>query len=193
MNQHIKTKIKINIRNAPQSRETAFKIIYQIDIGKNDMETALQHTMNNDGLNDREQVFCRELVTAVEEKLADIDAIIQKHTTGWKVERMMSVDRNLLRLAVYEMLYSGHIAQKGAINEAVEMAKIYGKKESSGFINSVLDKVMKNEERKDSIVTDAAKEAMAEAPIKDEEKVTMIIEREVTEEEAEAILAGKMQ
>ena len=56
-----------------QSRETAFKIIYQIDIGKNDMETALQHTMNNDGLNDREQVFCRELVTAVEEKLADMD------------------------------------------------------------------------------------------------------------------------
>lgn len=176
-----------------QSRETAFKIIYQIDIGKNDMETALQHTMNNDGLNEREQVFCRELVTAVEEKLTEIDAIIQKHTTGWKVERMMSVDRNLLRLAVYEMLYSGHIAQKGAINEAVEMAKIYGKKESSGFINSVLDKVMKNEERKDSIVTEAAKEAMAEAPIKEDEKVTMIIEREVTEEEAEAILAGKLQ
>ena len=94
---------------------------------------------------------------------------------------------------VYEMLYSGHIAQKGAINEAVEMAKIYGKKESSGFINSVLDKVMKNEERKDSIVTEAAKEAMAEAPIKEDEKVTMIIEREVTEEEAEAILAGKLQ
>ena len=91
------------------------------------------------------------------------------------------------------MLYSGHIAQKGAINEAVEMAKIYGKKESSGFINSVLDKVMKNEERKDSIVTEAAKEAMAEAPIKEDEKVTMIIEREVTEEEAEAILAGKLQ
>ena len=52
---------------------------------------------------------------------------------------------------------------------------------------------MKNEERKDSIVTAAAKEAMAEAPIKEDEKVTMIIEREVTEEEAEAILAGKLQ
>ena len=176
-----------------QSRETAFKIIYQVDMGSVDVETALAHTMEEDGLNQREQAFCRELVMAVENNKTEIDAIIQRNVTGWTVGRMMSVDRNLLRLAVYEMLYSGHIAQKGAINEAVEMAKIYGKKESSGFINSVLDKVMKNEERKDSIVTEAAKEAMAEAPIKEDEKVTMIIEREVTEEEAEVILAGKLQ
>ena len=176
-----------------QSRETAFKIIYQVDMGSVDVETALAHTMEEDGLNQREQAFCRELVMAVENNKADIDAIIQRNVTGWTVGRMMSVDRNLLRLAVYEMLYSGHISQKGAINEAVDMAKVYGKKESSGFINSVLDKVMKNEERKDSIVTEAAKEAMEEAPIKEDEKVTMIIEREVTEEEAEAILAGKIQ
>ena len=176
-----------------QSRETAFKIIYQVDMGSVDVETALAHTMEEDGLNQREQAFCRELVQAVVTNKEEIDAIIQRNVTGWTIGRMMSVDRNLLRLAVYEMLYSGHITQKGAINEAVEMAKIYGKKESSGFINSVLDKVMKNEERKDSIVTEAAKEAMAESPIKEDEKVTMIIEREVTEEEAEAILSGKLQ
>lgn len=174
-----------------QSRETAFKIIYQIDMGSTDVDTALEHTMEEDGLNQREQAFCRELVLAVEHCKAELDSIIQRNVTGWTVGRMMSVDRNLLRLAVYEMLYSGHISQKGAINEAVEMAKIYGKKESSGFINSVLDKVMKQEERKDSIVTEAAREAMAEAPIQEDEKVTMIIEREVTEEEAEAILSGK--
>lgn len=175
-----------------QSRETAFKIIYQVDMGAVDVETALSHTMEEDGLNQREQAFCRELVLAVESCKAELDCIIQRNVTGWTVGRMMSVDRNLLRLAVYEMLYSGHISQKGAINEAVEMAKIYGKKESSGFINSVLDKVMKQEERKDSIITEAAKDAMAEAPIQEDEKVTMIIEREVTEEEAEAILSGKM-
>ena len=108
-----------------QSRETAFKIIYQVDMGSVDVETALAHTMEEDGLNQREQAFCRELVLAVESNKADIDAIIQRNVTGWTVGRMMSVDRNLLRLAVYEMLYSGHIAQKGAINEAVEMAKFY--------------------------------------------------------------------
>ena len=53
---------------------------------------------------------------------------------------MMSVDRNLLRLAVYEMLYSGHIAQKGAINEAVELAKLYGTDNSASFVNGVLAK-----------------------------------------------------
>ena len=173
-----------------QSRETAFKIIYQIDIGKNDMATALQHTMNNDGLNEREQVFCRELVTAVEEKLTEIDAIIQKHTTGWKVERMMSVDRNLLRLAVYEMLYSAHISPKGAINEVLDIAKVYGKKESAGFINSILDKVLKNEEKRDNLVTEAAAEVMAQPPTLDQTEPA-VIEHELSEAEAEVILGGK--
>ena len=172
-----------------QSRETAFKIIYHIDMGKNDLETALQHTMQNDGLNQREQVFCRELVTAVEEHLDEIDAIIQRHTTVWRVERMMSVDRNLLRLAVYEMLYSGHISPKGAINEVLDIAKVYGKKESVGFINSILDKVLKNEEKRDTLVTAAAAAVMAdETAIAREEPV--VIEREITAEEAESILNG---
>ena len=87
-----------------QSRETAFKVIYQIDMGKNDMETALQITMDNDGLNQKEQLFCRNLVLAVEEQLDEIDRMIQRNTTGWTIDRMMSVDRNLLRLAVYEIV-----------------------------------------------------------------------------------------
>ena len=56
-----------------QSRETAFKVIYQIDMGKNDLETALEHTMDNDGLSMKEQQFCRELATAVQDNLAEID------------------------------------------------------------------------------------------------------------------------
>ena len=65
-----------------QSRETAFKIIYQLDIGKNDLETALQHTMEEDGLNRRERAFCQELVMAVEDKLSEIDQIIERNTTA---------------------------------------------------------------------------------------------------------------
>lgn len=174
-----------------QSRETAFKIIYQIDMGKNDLETALQHTMGNDGLTEKEQIFCRELVTAVENHLEEIDAIIQKHTTGWKVERMMSVDRNLLRLAVYEMLYSAHISQKGAINEVLDLAKVYGKKESVGFINSILDKVLKQEEKRDSLITEAAAEVMAQPPTLDQTEPE-VITRELSEAEAAAILGGNV-
>ena len=174
-----------------QSRETAFKIIYQIDMGKNDLETALQHTMGNDGLTEKEQIFCRELVTAVEDHLEEIDAIIQKHTTGWKVERMMSVDRNLLRLAVYEMLYSAHISPKGAINEVLDLAKVYGKKESVGFINSILDKVLKQEEKRDSLITEAAAEVMAQPPTLAQTEPE-VVARELSEEEAAAILGGNM-
>lgn len=173
-----------------QSRETAFKIIYQIDMGKNDLETALQHTMENDGLTEREKVFCRELVTAVEEKMLEIDQIIQKHTVGWTVERMMSVDRNLLRLAVYEMLYSEHISQKGAINEVLDLAKVYGKKESVRFVNSILDKVLKQEEKRDHVLTKAAAEVMAQAPTVDSVE-PKVIEHEVSETEAQTILKGK--
>lgn len=174
-----------------QSRETAFKIIYQIDMGKNDLETALQHTMQNDGLTEKEQMFCRELVTAVEQHLAEIDAMIQKHTVGWKVDRMMSVDRNLLRLAVYEMLYSAHISQIGAINEVLDLAKLYGKKESVGFINSILDKIMKQEEKRDNLVTEAAAEVMAMPPTL-EQNEPVVVAQELSEEEAAAILGDRM-
>ncbi len=170
-----------------RSRETAFKVLYQIDVGKNDPETALICTMENDGLSEREQTFCRELVTAVLEHLPQIDAILERNTVGWRVERMMSVDRNLMRLAVYEMLFSSHITPTGAINEALEMAKLYGQKESPGFINSVLDKVLKREKRLDALVTDAAADVMARPPeLAEEEPVT--VERKITEEEAETLL-----
>ena len=95
-----------------QSRETAFKIIYQVDMGSVDVETALAHTMEEDGLNQREQAFCRELVLAVESNKADIDAIIQRNVTGWTVGRMMSVDRNLLRLAVYEISIAADVGAR---------------------------------------------------------------------------------
>lgn len=174
-----------------QSRETAFKIIYQVDMGKNELETALEHTMENDGLSQMEQAFCRQLATEVEAHLVEIDEIIQRNTTGWKVDRMMSVDRNLLRLAVYEMLFSAHIAPQGAINEALEMAKIYGKKESSAFINSVLDKVLKNETKRDNLVTAAAAEAMAEETVTEPlAETVVVVEREITQKEAD-ILLGK--
>ena len=170
-----------------QSRETAFKIIYQVDMGKNDLETAFEHTMKNDGLNEREQAFCKEQVLAVEEHLSELDAIIQKNTIGWQVDRMMSVDRNLLRLAVYEMLFSGHISQKGAINEVLEIAKIYGKEESFRFINSILDKVMKNEERRDDVVSEAAEAAMAQKPELTATEPT-VVKHEISEEEAKDLL-----
>lgn len=169
-----------------QSRESAFKVIYQMDMGDTDVESALEHIAEEDNLTSTEAAFCKDLVTAVMERLEQIDAIIQRNMTGWRINRLMSVDRNLMRLAAYEIVFSGHITQEGAINEAVEMAKIYGQENSSRFINSVLDKIRKNEPKQDSVVTEAAKKAMEEEkPI---ELITETIERVLTEEEAEEFL-----
>ncbi len=173
-----------------QSRETAFKVIYQIDMGKNDMETALQITMDNDGLNQKEQLFCRQLVLAVEEQLDEIDQMIQRNTTGWTIDRMMSVDRNLLRLAVYEIVYGGHITPEGAINEAVELAKVYGQKRSSAFVNSILDKVMKNEEKRSGNIVEAAEDA-EETTAQETDAAPaepVVIMHEISEEEAERLM-----
>ena len=186
-----------------QSRESAFKVIYQMDMGDTDVESALEHiaeednltsteaafckdVVEEDNLSETEAAFCTELVTAVIYRLEQIDIIIQRNMTGWRVNRLMSVDRNLLRLATYEIVFSGHISPEGAINEAVEMAKIYGQEQSSRFINSVLDKIRKNEPKQDNVVSEAAKKAAEEEkPI---ELITETIERVLTEEEAEAFL-----
>jgi len=169
-----------------QSRESAFKAIYQMDMGDTDVESALEHVMEEDNLSETEAAFCGELVRGVYARLEQLDQIVQRNLTGWRVNRLMSVDRNLIRLATYEILFCGHIAPEGAINEAVEMAKIYGQENSSRFINSVLDKVKKNEPKQDNTVSPAAQKALdEERPI---ELITETIERVLTEEEAESFL-----
>ncbi len=73
--------------------------------------------------------------------LEEMDVFIVRYSEHWRLERMTVVDRNLLRLAIYELLYQPHIPPKVVINEAVEMAKRYGSEASGGFINAILDQV----------------------------------------------------
>ena len=73
--------------------------------------------------------------------LEELDAFIVRYSEHWRLERMTVVDRNLLRLAIYELLYQPQIPPKVVINEAVEMAKRYGSEASGGFINGILDQV----------------------------------------------------
>ena len=77
----------------------------------------------------------------VESHLEELDAFIVRYAEHWRLERMTLVDRNLLRLGIYELLYQPHIPPKVAINEAVEMAKRYGSEASGGFVNGILDQV----------------------------------------------------
>ncbi len=84
--------------------------------------------------------FARTLVLGVVEHLEEIDSYIRRFAVDWQLDRLASVDRSLLRLALYEMLYLPDIPKNVSINEAVELSKIFNTEESSRFVNGLLDR-----------------------------------------------------
>ena len=85
--------------------------------------------------------FADTIIQGVNEHLKEIDELLSKASSNWRIDRMAAVDRSILRLATYELIYESDIPMRVTINEAVELAKIYGTGESKGFINGVLDKI----------------------------------------------------
>lgn len=124
-----------------QTREIAFHALFQIDVGKSRPEQALRHSVEGFRLSGDEELFYHELVTGVYEKTEALDELIKKYLVGWEINRLSAVDRNLLRLALYEIFFRPDIPPPVSINEALELAKIYGSSpEAVGFINGVLDR-----------------------------------------------------
>jgi len=93
--------------------------------------------------------FFMALVNGVLAHQAQIDAIIERFSNNWKISRMSCVDRNILRIAVYEMLFCGDIPLKVSINEAIDVGKKFGTEESGAFINGILDSIRIALEEKD--------------------------------------------
>lgn len=125
------------------ARISAFQCIYQLDMGDTTPTAALEHIIEENQLNLKQQQFCRELFEGWRDKRAEIDQLIGGNISGWKLERLQSVDRNILRLAVFELIFDSSTPPKVVINEAIEIAKEYGDDNSPKFINSVLDKIKK--------------------------------------------------
>jgi len=88
------------------------------------------------------RAYLERLVRGVTDNLADIDARIARASRNWRIERMGRVDRNLLRIAIYEMAFCDDVPDKVAINEAIEIAKRFGGHETPAFINGILDRVL---------------------------------------------------
>lgn len=87
------------------------------------------------------RLFAEPLIRGTIEHLAEVDALIKKHAKNWELHRIATVDRNILRLAIYEMLYREDIPPVVSINEAIEIAKKYSTEDSGRFVNGILDKV----------------------------------------------------
>ncbi len=125
------------------ARDIAFRALFQIDIGKCRAELALRHMLKDFRLTDDEITFVHELVTGTDSKKPVLDDLISKHLVRWELERISAVDRNLLRLALFEILFRPDIPHAVSINEALELAKKYGSSgEAVGFINGVLDRAV---------------------------------------------------
>jgi N utilization substance protein B len=123
-----------------KARHQALHILYQREITGEDVGQILgERTYQSD--DGEPSDFCRDLVLGVQSRQGTIDSTIESISENWALSRMPFVDKNILRLAVYEILHMEDIPDSVSINEAVEMAKLYGGEDSSKFVNGVLGRL----------------------------------------------------
>ena len=125
------------------SRELTLKVLFQIDLVNTNMEEALKYNFESNEFSEEVKEFTIILVRGVISNLAEIDKEIKSYTNNWSLERITNIDRNILRIAIYEILYINNIPKSVSINEAVELAKKYSTKSSFSFVNGVLGKINK--------------------------------------------------
>ncbi len=124
-----------------RGRELALKLLYGFDLLPRDVDATLQEFWALTRYPKEVRIFAEHLVRGTLAHKAEIDAFISKNAINWSIERMAVVDRNILRYAVYELLYEDIIPPKVTINEALDIAKKYGTPKSSSFINGILDHI----------------------------------------------------
>ncbi|TKD70061.1 transcription antitermination factor NusB [Pseudalkalibacillus hwajinpoensis] len=120
------------------AREKAIQVLFQIDVTDTDPREALEHVLS-EGEGDE---FLSELVFGTLENLEKIDEVIKENLVNWSFSRIGNVDRSVLRMASYEMVIRDDIPVNVSLNEAVELAKLFGGEESGRFVNGVLSKIM---------------------------------------------------
>jgi transcription antitermination factor NusB len=134
------------MRKRSVARECALKILYQIEMTGRSSDKAVDAFWEQEGEHPEDvRDFAAKLVEGIYLNLASIDQKLGEYATNWQLNRMAVIDRNVLRMGLYELKFSAEIPPKVAINEAVELAKKYGDLDSSKFVNGILDKVHKKE------------------------------------------------
>lgn len=124
-----------------RAREIALQVLYQLDISDGDASEVLHLYWENFSPSPRTREFCQRLINGVCQNKAEIDQLIEKTSENWSLKRMSVVDRNILRLATFELLKCPDIPFKATLNEAIELAKKFSTDESGAFINGILDKI----------------------------------------------------
>lgn len=139
-----------------RAREFALQVLFARDLGQGKPGPALEdlwtawledEEATEPPPEEEEVAFAKRLIGGVEERQSNIDQVIESASTNWRLARMPVVDRNILRLAVFELIACPDIPPNVSINEAVELAKKFGTSESKGFVNGILDRVARESGR----------------------------------------------
>ncbi len=129
------------MKNRRKARELTLQILYQMDIKETPVEEALNITFSRYRFRPEVKEFAERLIRGTSQLLLPIDFLIKKYAKNWTLERMATVDRNILRFTIYELLFLENVPPIVSINEAVEIAKRYGTPDSGKFVNGILDKI----------------------------------------------------
>ncbi len=134
------------MRKRTKAREIALKILYQAEVTRREIKLVTGSFFDlMETVDKTVEEFAHRIALGVGENLPAIDQKISDNATNWQLKRMAVIDRNILRLGAYELLFAPDIPPKVTINEAVELAKKYGDIESSKFVNGILDKIHKTD------------------------------------------------
>ena len=131
-----------------RSREFALQVLYQLEITKQGALQAMVQLRENFSPEEGEDEFAKRIVLGVMEHRQEIDRLIKERSENWRLDRMTIIDRNILRIAIFELLYCGDIPPKVTLNEAIDLGKRYGSEESGSFINGILDRIQNEVIRK---------------------------------------------
>lgn len=124
-----------------KARALALQVLYEIDSVEHKADAVLDHLLAGAGLSEENNAFVRELVIGVLQNREKIDDILRKFAPAWPIGQIAVIDRNILRLAIMEILFDNRMPVKVSINEAVELAKNFGGDNSARFVNGVLGSI----------------------------------------------------
>jgi len=124
-----------------QAREFAMSVLYQVDICRIDADSAMESMIEQHDIPSQAVPFMEELVRGVLSRLEAIDTVINEYSKNWPIERMPAIDRNILRMAVLELLFMKEIPHNVSINEAIELANTFSTEDSGRFVNGILDSI----------------------------------------------------
>jgi len=133
------------MRKRTLAREDALKVLYRIEISKESVDSSIEDFWTVEKANKDVMDFANDLIRGTHENLSKIDELISKYAANWEIKRIAVIDKNILRMGIFELLYRDDVPPKVAINEAIELAKKYGDVDSGKFVNGILDKVRKTE------------------------------------------------